>query len=147
MAATEQWLPVRQGGLADVIEDPGSMIRAHRLAVGWTQVDAAAAAGISQQHLSQIEDGRCLVTFDLRRKFALLCEALGHEIAAACMRDGTVRGTDLQDELMAALQDRWEESLRERAAIVPHSPVPMLDGLLSSYRQATLPPTTGASRS
>jgi hypothetical protein len=50
-------------------------------------------------------------------------------------------------ELMAALQARWEESLRERAAVVPHSPVPLLDGLLASYRQATLPPITGASRS
>ncbi len=38
---------------------------------------------------------------------------------------------------MAALQNRWDESLRERAAIAPHSPVPLLDGLLSAYRKAT----------
>jgi hypothetical protein len=48
---------------------------------------------------------------------------------------------------LAALQARWEESLRERAAIVPCSPVRLLDGLLASHRQAALPPTTGASRS
>jgi transcriptional regulator with XRE-family HTH domain len=69
---TEQWLRPRQGGLADVAENVGSVIREHRLAVGWTQVDAAASVGISQQHLSQIEKGKCPVSFDLRRKFALL---------------------------------------------------------------------------
>jgi hypothetical protein len=40
----------------------------------------------------------------------------------------------MRDELTAALQGRWEESLRERAAINPHSPVPLLDTLLTPYR-------------
>jgi hypothetical protein len=43
----------------------------------------------------------------------------------------------MRDDLTTALQARWEESLRERAAIAPHSPVPLLDGLLASHRQAT----------
>ena len=47
----------------------------------------------------------------------------------------------MRDELTAALQARWEESLRERAAIVPHSPVPLLDGLLAFHREARLPAT------
>jgi hypothetical protein len=33
----------------------------------------------------------------------------------------------MRDELTADLQARWEESLRERAAIDPHSTVPLLD--------------------
>lgn len=33
----------------------------------------------------------------------------------------------MQDELTAVLQVRWEESLRERAALDPHSPVPLLE--------------------
>ena len=41
----------------------------------------------------------------------------------------------MRDELTDALQARWEESLRERAAIVPHSPVPLLDGLLAAHRE------------
>ena len=41
----------------------------------------------------------------------------------------------MRDELTAALQTRWEESLRERAAIVPHSPVPLLDDLLAAHRE------------
>jgi hypothetical protein len=36
----------------------------------------------------------------------------------------------MRDDLTAALQARWEDSLRQRAAIDPHSPVPLLDGLL-----------------
>ena len=47
----------------------------------------------------------------------------------------------MRDELTAALQARWEESLRERATIVPHSPVPLLDGLLASFWEARLPAT------
>ena len=41
----------------------------------------------------------------------------------------------MRDVLTAALQTRWEESLRERAAIVPHSPVPVLDDLLAAHRE------------
>jgi hypothetical protein len=40
----------------------------------------------------------------------------------------------MHDELTADLQARWEESLRERAAIDPHSTVPLLDTLLAPFR-------------
>jgi hypothetical protein len=39
-----------------------------------------------------------------------------------------------RDDLKAALQARWEDSLRARAAISPHSPVPLLDELLAPFR-------------
>lgn len=39
-------------------------------------------------------------------------------------------------ELTEALQRRWEESLRARAVHNPHSPVRLLDDLLSGYREA-----------
>lgn len=38
------------------------------------------------------------------------------------------------EELLAALQARWEESLRQRAGIHPHSPAPLLDRLLAPFR-------------
>jgi hypothetical protein len=41
----------------------------------------------------------------------------------------------MRDDLMAALQVRWDDSLRARAAIHPHSPVPLLDGLLAPDRE------------
>jgi hypothetical protein len=40
----------------------------------------------------------------------------------------------MRDDLTAALQARWEESLSDRAAIDPHSPVPLLDELLAPRR-------------
>jgi hypothetical protein len=40
------------------------------------------------------------------------------------------------DEVKAALQVRWEESLTTRAAIHPRSPVPLLDDLRAPHRDA-----------
>ena len=42
----------------------------------------------------------------------------------------------MREDLTAALQARWETSLRDRAALNPHSPVPLLDNLLAPYRAA-----------
>ena len=42
--------------------------------------------------------------------------------------------TRMRDDLKAVLQARWEDSLRARAAISPHSPVPLLDELLAPFR-------------
>jgi hypothetical protein len=49
-------------------------------------------------------------------------------------RYGSARVADLMPE--AALQARWEGSLRERAQLCPRSIVPTLDALLAPYRQA-----------
>jgi hypothetical protein len=40
----------------------------------------------------------------------------------------------MREDLTAALQARWEESLRERARINPHSPVLLLDNPLAPFR-------------
>jgi hypothetical protein len=42
----------------------------------------------------------------------------------------------MREDLIAALQTRWEESLRQRAAIDPRSPVPLLDNLLVPFHTA-----------
>jgi hypothetical protein len=47
----------------------------------------------------------------------------------------------MRDELRQALQARWEESLRERAKIDLHSPVPLLDELLAANQQLAKLPT------
>jgi len=73
-------------------------------------------------------------------------QRLGHEVPG--MRGLYAHASQrMRDELMAALQNRGDESLRERAAIAPHSPVPLLDGLLAALRGARAPSTTGSSRS
>lgn len=61
-------------------------------------------------------------------------ERLGHQM------DG-IRGVyshvspDARQKLHRALADRWEQSLRERANLHPHSPLPILDDLLRPYRE------------
>ena len=60
-------------------------------------------------------------------------QRLGHQVPG--MRGLYAHASErMRDELTAALQARWEESLRERATIDPHSPIPLLDNLLAPYR-------------
>ena len=62
-------------------------------------------------------------------------QRLGHQVPG--MRGLYAHASHrMREELTAALQARWEESLRERAAIDPHSPVPLLDNLLTPFRNA-----------
>ena len=51
----------------------------------------------------------------------------------------------MRDDLKAALQARWLDSLRARAAIAPHSPVPLLDELLAPIRAQVRPANQSAS--
>jgi integrase len=58
---------------------------------------------------------------------------LGHEVPG--MRGLYAHVSDrMRAQLNQALQARWEDSLRRRAVLSPHSPVPLLDGLLAPYR-------------
>jgi hypothetical protein len=64
-------------------------------------------------------------------------QRLGHDVPG--MRGLYAHASPrMREELTAALQARWEESLRARAAIDPHSPVPMLDNLLAPFRELAL---------
>ena len=59
---------------------------------------------------------------------------LGHEVPG--MRGLYAHVSQrMREELAAALQARWEDSLRQRARIGPHSPVPLLDEMLSPLRR------------
>jgi hypothetical protein len=61
-------------------------------------------------------------------------QRLGHEVPG--MRGLYTHVSDrMRKALAQALQARWEDSLRARAAIRLHSPVPLLDELLASRRR------------
>jgi integrase len=63
-------------------------------------------------------------------------QRLGHQVPG--MRGLYAHASHrMRDDLTAALQARWEESLSDRAAIHPHSPVPLLDELLAPLRGKT----------
>ena len=60
-------------------------------------------------------------------------QRLGHEVPG--MRGLYAHASDrMRDDLKAALQARWDDSLRARAAIHGCSPVPLLDELLNPFR-------------
>jgi hypothetical protein len=63
----------------------------------------------------------------------LKTERMGHEMPGMHGVYGHVSPA-MRADLKAALQERWEDSLRERARLSPRSIVPMLDGLLAAYR-------------
>ncbi len=61
-------------------------------------------------------------------------QRLGHEVPG--MRGLYAHASDrMRDDLKAALQTRWDDSLRARAAIYPRSPVPLFDELLAPHRK------------
>ncbi len=61
-------------------------------------------------------------------------QRLGHQVPG--MRGLYAHASPrMRDELKAALQARWEESLAERAALSPSSPLPALDQLLAPARE------------
>ena len=61
-------------------------------------------------------------------------QRLGHQVPG--MRGLYAHASQqMREKLTAALQARWDESLRQRAAIDPHSPVPLLDNMLAPFRQ------------
>jgi hypothetical protein len=60
----------------------------------------------------------------------LKSERMGHEVPG--MRGVYSHVSDaMRAELKAALQERWETSLRERARLAPRSMVPVLDAFLA----------------
>jgi len=61
-------------------------------------------------------------------------QRLGHEVPG--MRGLYTHVSDrMRDQLVRALQARWEDSLRTQAAIRLHSSAPLLDELLASHRR------------
>jgi hypothetical protein len=65
----------------------------------------------------------------------LKTERMGHEIPGVHGVYGHVSPA-MRAELRAALQERWEASLCERARLSPRSSVPVLDRLLAAQREA-----------
>ena len=60
-------------------------------------------------------------------------QRLGHQVPG--MRGLYAHASPrMRNDLTEALQSRWQQSLRDRAAIDPHSPVLLLDNLLTPFR-------------
>jgi integrase len=66
----------------------------------------------------------------------LKAERMGHEMPGMHGIYGHV-SPSMRAKLKAALQERWERSLRERARLNPRSIVPTLDGLLAAVKRSS----------
>jgi hypothetical protein len=88
--------------------------------------------GMRHGHKTSSEDGVPEILAEHR---------LGHEVPG--MRGLYAHTSDrMREDLKAALQTRWEDSLRERAALHDHSPVQLLDELLAPFRAPEPDPVT-----
>ena len=87
--------------------------------------------GLRHSHKTwMVEDGIPEILSELR---------LGHEIPGMRGLYSHVSLT-MRENLRAALQARWETSLKQRALIAPTSPVPVLDKLLAPIREQLATP-------
>lgn len=69
-------------------------------------------------------------------------QRLGHDVPG--MRGLYAHASPrMREQLPAALQARWEDSLRERAGIHPRSPAPLLNNLLAPFRPASAADPSG----
>jgi transcriptional regulator with XRE-family HTH domain len=93
-------------------DQAGAILRAWRLSNGRTQVETARLLGVTQQHLSQVENGRRSVSLDLRRRIVRILGISAGELGLA--DDGIrspIRQTDEPDVMVSQLawraQRRW----------------------------------------
>lgn len=72
---------------------------------------------------------------DVLKRARLGHDRPGEQVQRHDVADGYSHPTQaMAAELKMLLEVRWERSLRERAALDPHSPLPLLDELLAPYR-------------
>jgi integrase len=124
--ATVAWQPPRGRGIAVIADDTPLAC--------WLPIKPGLTPhGLRHSHKTWMtEDGIPEILAEQR---------LGHEVPGMRGLYAHVSDTMRQD-LTAKLQARWETSLMARAALHPHSPVPLLDELLAPYRPKPQPPRT-----
>ena len=91
-------------------DEAGSVLRAWRVAAGRTQVDTAAALGLTQQHLSQMEKGQRPISLEQRR---LMVNELGiapEELGLTTSR--SYRSVVLGEHDVRASRVRWRSERR-----------------------------------
>ncbi|QIS23425.1 helix-turn-helix domain-containing protein [Nocardia terpenica] len=98
------WL--RHGAERDSAQRVGALVREYRLASGRNQAAVAAALGVTQQFLSQVETGKRNVTLEHRQGFAQVLGIPLEELGLA----GPRRGSSVSDGTTAAVaasRGRW----------------------------------------
>jgi y4mF family transcriptional regulator len=89
----------------ETINDLSSALRARRLALGMTQADLAASAGVSRQWLNELERGKATASLDL---VLAVLEALGLVLHVGADADVSARDEPTAD--LDALLDEYRAS-------------------------------------
>lgn len=99
------WLRRGSEDGAGNLDGAGAVIRQYRLASGESQLAVASAVGTTQQHLSQIEQGRRPVSLEQRRRFAEVLDIPLESLGLAAHRPPVA--SDDADPAIAASRGRW----------------------------------------
>lgn len=103
------WLDHTSGAAAD---DPGAVLRGWRLDNGQTQVAVAAALGLTQQHLSQIENGQRPLSLEQRRKIVAELGIAAEDLGLSSGHTHRLVPREDTSSKIAASQLRWRNERR-----------------------------------
>lgn len=92
-----------------VVDDAGPVLRAWRASTGRSQAEVARLLGMTQQNLSQIENGRQSMSYELRLRAVSELGISAEDLGVAAPRP---RAGDEQDRAVAADQARWRMERR-----------------------------------
>jgi transcriptional regulator with XRE-family HTH domain len=93
-------------------EDAGAVLRGWRLNSGQTQVAVAAALGLTQQHLSQIENGQRPLSLEQRRKIIAELGIAAEDLGLSSVHIHRLAGREDASSEIAASQLRWRNERR-----------------------------------
>jgi transcriptional regulator with XRE-family HTH domain len=95
-----------------VVDDAGAVLRGWRLATGRTQADVADALGTTQQHLSQMENGRRPVTLEQRRLMVTELGIAAEDLGLSSGQAHNLVSPDSASPEIAASRVRWRAERR-----------------------------------
>ncbi|MGI8797837.1 MAG: helix-turn-helix domain-containing protein [Pseudonocardia sp.] len=107
---TEAWLKREASGPA--ADDAGAVLRGWRVLNDRTQVEVAAALGMTQQHLSQIENGQRPLSLDQRRRIVQELGIAADDLGLSTGQASQLVARDEASPEIAASRMRWRTERR-----------------------------------
>lgn len=104
---TTPWLSRGDPGQPSGLDDAGTIVREARLASGRKQVDVAKAAGLTQQHLSQIEKNQRPVSIEQRLQLSAVLDIPPEDLGLAAVRPRPARSAANDPRELAVSRGRW----------------------------------------
>jgi len=100
------------GAATATTDDAGAVLRAWRTASGRSQVEVAAALCITQQNLSQLENGRRPMSIELRRRIVEELGIAAEDLGLSSGQTWQLVSRDDASAQIAASRMRWRAERR-----------------------------------